>query len=73
MSLSLSEHQIACALLVAEGLQDKEIAQRIGCAVSTVKAHLQFARLKLGARNRVELAVMVERGMVRRVSLKAAA
>ena len=44
------------ALLVADGLRSREVAERLGIASQTVKSHLKTIFDKLGVRNRVELA-----------------
>ena len=59
---SLAPKQYACAMLLREGLEDSEIAARLGVALSTVKKHLSQAYNNSGARNRVQLALMAERG-----------
>lgn len=56
MTIALSDRQRQIALLVAEGLREKEIAERLGIAQSTVKAHKQTIYAKLGTRNAVEMA-----------------
>lgn len=54
--------------LVVDGLRDQEIADRLGIALGTVRAHLAGAREKLGARSRVDVAVRALRGGI--VALK---
>lgn len=49
--------------LVADALLNREIAVRLGMAEKTVKNHVYAAFRKLGARNRVELALKV-RGLM---------
>ena len=44
------------ALLVADGLRDREIAQRLHLSPRTVHRHVATALAATGARNRVELA-----------------
>jgi DNA-binding NarL/FixJ family response regulator len=44
-------------LAVAEGLANTEIADRLHISLSTVKTHLANLMAKLGARNRVEIAM----------------
>lgn len=41
--------------MAADGYSAKEIAQRVKIAPRTVEKHLDQARLKLGARNRVHM------------------
>jgi LuxR family quorum sensing-dependent transcriptional regulator len=45
-----------CVALLRQGFTDAEIGAALGVALTTVRAHLQNARRKAGARNRVELA-----------------
>jgi two-component system, NarL family, nitrate/nitrite response regulator NarL len=54
---ALSARQLEVASLVAEGYRDREIAERLGIAESTVSVHLQDAYAKAGVRNRTALAV----------------
>ena len=63
--MRLSPQQYACAALLREALTNAEIAQRVGVQTHTVREHLHRAMQHTGARNRVELALMVERGIVR--------
>jgi two-component system nitrate/nitrite response regulator NarL len=44
--------------LIAEGLTNKEIAQRLRLAEGTVKVHLHHIYRKLGIANRTALAVL---------------
>ena len=52
----LTQREREVALLVAEGLRSREVAERLGIASQTVKSHLKTIFDKLGVRNRVELA-----------------
>jgi len=52
-------------MLLREGLADSEIALRLGISRPTVKNHLAHAYSRSGARNRVQLALMAERGELR--------
>ncbi len=52
--LTVREREVA--LLVADGLRSREVAERLGIASQTVKSHLKTIFDKLGVRNRVELA-----------------
>lgn len=45
-----------CIALLRQGFTDAEIGTALGVALTTVRAHLQNARRKAGARNRLELA-----------------
>jgi len=48
--------------LVAEGLLDKEIAERLGISYTTVRTHLDRSFQKLGVTNRSRLARIVQEG-----------
>ncbi len=52
----LTQREREVALLVAEGLRSREVAERLTIAPQTVKSHLKTIFDKLGVRNRVELA-----------------
>jgi len=60
MTSTLSPRQREIAGLVAEGLRESEIAERLGISISTVKIHKQHIYQKLGARNAVEMAKALE-------------
>ncbi len=53
---NLTQREREVALLVADGLRSREVAERLGIAAQTVKSHLKTIFDKLGVRNRVELA-----------------
>jgi DNA-binding NarL/FixJ family response regulator len=50
----LSPQQERVLNLHAHGLMDKEIAERLGLSLRTVRAHMQAAMVRLGARTRAE-------------------
>jgi DNA-binding NarL/FixJ family response regulator len=52
----LTDREGEALTLVAQGLTNAEIGERLFVSLSTVKAHLSSLHTKLGARNRVELA-----------------
>ncbi len=52
----LTTREREVALLVADGLRSREVAERLAIAPQTVKSHLKTIFDKLGVRNRVELA-----------------
>lgn len=43
--------------LIARGLEDKEIADKLDCAIDTVRTHLQRIRQKMEVNNRIEIAI----------------
>ncbi len=52
--------------LVAEGLSNDEIADRLFVSPATAKTHVSRAMIKLGARDRAQLVVFAyEAGLVR--------
>lgn len=56
---ALSERELEIAELVATGLSNGEIADELVVSLATVKTHVARVFEKLGARNRVEVAVAV--------------
>ncbi len=52
----LTERELDVVLLVARGRTNQEVAAELFVSLSTVKTHLSSIQLKLGARNRVEIA-----------------
>lgn len=52
----LTDREQQVAQLVAEGLSDKQIAQRLAVALPTLRTHLRHIFAKTGAGSRVELA-----------------
>lgn len=66
--LQLTGRELEVLELVVDGLRDQEIADRLGIALGTVRAHLGAAREKLGARSRVDVAVRALRSGI--VALK---
>lgn len=66
-SSPLTEREEAVLAGVARGLGNSEIGDELHISLSTVKTHLASLMAKLGARNRVELAIWAhERGRSRR-------
>lgn len=59
--LGFSRREAMIAELVAAGLPDKNIAERLGISFWTVRSHLTNMFRKCGAINRVELALLLRR------------
>ena len=59
--LGLSEREYAVLRLVAQGLNNRDIARRLNIAEGTVKPHLQNLFRALGASSRVEALVLAAR------------
>ena len=57
----LTQREREVALLVADGLRSREVADRLSIASQTVKSHLKTIFDKLGVRNRVELSRRLRR------------
>jgi DNA-binding NarL/FixJ family response regulator len=63
---SLTEREREIVTLVAAGLSNDEIAQRLYVSPATAKTHVSRAMIKLGARDRAQLVVLAyESGLVR--------
>jgi DNA-binding NarL/FixJ family response regulator len=63
---SLTDREREVTTLVASGLSNEEIAQRLFTSASTAKTHATRAMAKLGARDRAQLVVIAyESGLVR--------
>lgn len=56
---ALTERELETARAVAAGLGNREIAERLYISVATVKAHIGNLFAKLGADNRVQIALLV--------------
>jgi DNA-binding NarL/FixJ family response regulator len=65
---SLSEREREVLLMVAEGLPNKLIAQRLSISEKTVKAHLTSVFRQIGVTDRTQAALWVERSGLRRRS-----
>lgn len=64
-TVSLSNREIEVLKLLAEGLRNQEIADRLFITVSTVKKHIYMIMDKLGAKDRTEATRMaIKRGIV---------
>jgi DNA-binding NarL/FixJ family response regulator len=62
----LTERELEVMTLVASGLTNEEIADRLGISRMTAKTHANRAMLKLGAHDRAQLVVIAyETGLVR--------
>lgn len=63
---ALTSREKEIVALVAEGLSNDEIAQRLVVSPATAKTHVSRAMVKLGARDRAQLVVLAyETGLVR--------
>jgi DNA-binding NarL/FixJ family response regulator len=61
----LSERELEVALLVAEGLTNRAIADRLVLGETTIDTHLKGVRTKLNVHNRAEIvAILGQRGLL---------
>jgi DNA-binding NarL/FixJ family response regulator len=58
-ALHLSPGQARVVRLILQGRKDKQIAQRLGLSVATVRTYLGRIFTRLGAADRVELVLLV--------------
>lgn len=63
--LRLTPRQKEVASLVARGMTNAEIAERLGITRNTVRTHLRLARRTLRAKNRAQLAAKYVEGRAR--------
>ncbi|MDR6935993.1 response regulator transcription factor [Luteibacter sp. 3190] len=62
----LSEREVSILRGAAAGLENKQIAERLGLSPETIKEHLSHAMSKLHANNRTHaVAIAIERGFLR--------
>ncbi len=64
-SATLSPRERECAMLLAQGLADRDMASMLGISEATVRFHLDNARSKLGARSRSQLAALASGWLAR--------
>jgi DNA-binding NarL/FixJ family response regulator len=57
----LSERERQIAVLLVQGMTNKEIAERLFVSTETIKSYVARILRKLGARNRVQAAVLLAR------------
>lgn len=59
---ALSEREREIANVAAEGLTNRQVAERLGVSVRTVESHVYHARTRLGLADRAELIALVAGG-----------
>jgi len=62
--MKLSEREIAVLRLLSTGLQQKQVADRLGVTTATVQSHMRNATQRNKARNTLALAVAAVRAGV---------
>jgi DNA-binding CsgD family transcriptional regulator len=61
----LTERELEVALLVSDGLTNREIADRLYVKESTIDKHLEHVRDKLDSHNRAEIvAILAQHGLI---------
>ena len=63
MQPPLTPRELEVAKLLTKGLGNKHIAHALGISETTVKVHIYHGAKKAGARNRTQLAVLVDRAL----------
>ena len=64
-SAKLTRIEIDCLRLIASGLPDASLSEKLAISLSNVHEHVQHARMKLGAKTRAEaVALVVSLGLV---------
>lgn len=61
MSFDLTQREWDVAAGLLSGLTNKEIAEKIGCAMPTVRVHVSAILRKTGSANRTEAALKLDR------------
>ena len=59
--VDLSERERQIAVLLVQGMTNKEIAEQLFVSTETIKSYVARILRKLGARNRVQAAVLLAR------------
>lgn len=57
--IDFTQREVDCLRLMVTGMDDAEIAAAVGISERTVRFHLDRARAKMGARNRVHAVAMI--------------
>lgn len=57
MTQDLTDREKSVLFLLAQGMKNEEISQRLHISVHTTKAHLEMIYEKLGVKNRVQAAI----------------
>jgi DNA-binding NarL/FixJ family response regulator len=60
-SVELSERERQIAVFLVQGMTNKEIAEQLFVSTETIKSYVARILRKLGARNRVQAAVLLAR------------
>jgi two-component system, NarL family, nitrate/nitrite response regulator NarL len=62
-SQGLTSRQIEIAILISQGLSNKEVSRQLNLAEGTVKLHLHNIYTRIGLRNRTALTMFALRNM----------
>ncbi len=57
MKLELTDREKSVLFLLAKGMKNEEISDKLHISVHTTKAHLEMIYEKLGVKNRVQAAI----------------
>ena len=59
--INLTPNQSGVAACIVDGMVDKDIARAVGCSITAASDRVRRLRIKLGAKNRIHLALILKK------------